>query len=289
MSETIGISVVIRTIGQVEWLTAALESLARQSTSGFEVVVVDMSGGSIGPLIARCRAMLPRLQHLEIGRVLTRPVALNHGIAHAASDKVAILDEDDVYDPRHVEVLVRGLEQTSADLVYTGVRRTALTPDGEVLATAVWHRPFDLSLLLVGNYIQATGIAFWKRTWERLGGFDPRFEVGEDLDFLLRLSRDGRIVCLPDVTAETRSFTGDVSVRNHEREARTVRRARAGLYWRHRHLFLRERKRIACEYFDSDGRLAMRSRRPLWQRVPNRIRLMVALIEWWWMSTATRR
>jgi hypothetical protein len=242
-----------------------------------------MSDGRAGDIVAGFRTSLPHLQHLRPGRRLRGSEALNYGIERAASDKIAILDDDNLYDPTHLRELVHGLERTGADLVYTGARRTTYTIAGDALiASAVWHHPFDLQTLLVGNYIHTCATAFWKRTWQRLGGFDPRFEAGDDLDFLIRVAVSGRIECLPAVTAESRSFTGQHGLRYHALETRVARRAQAGLYWCHRRLFYDAWPRIAAERFDADGRLLPRERRPLWRSALRRARRLGDLLDWWW-------
>src|SRR5205807_2474126 len=146
---------------------------------------------------------LPRVRHLHVGGPLPGPEATNRGIQTAAADKIAILDDDNLYDPTHLEVLSEGLERTGADLVYTGVRRATYTRSGRLVDVEVWHRQYDFTQLLFGNYVHTVGTAFWKRTWERLGGFDPRFPVYDDYEFLLRVGATGHIARLPEVTAES--------------------------------------------------------------------------------------
>lgn len=237
MSSNIAISVITRTIDRGDRLREALESLANQTLRRFEAVIVDMSGGQAATVLDDYQNRLPHLQHLKIGKPLSRSEALNQGIRHAAADKIAILDDDNLYDPTHLELIVKGLVQTRADLVYTGVRRTTYTPTGQLINVDDTHEPFDLAQLFFNNYIFTSGTAFWKRTWERVGGYDLRFPVYEDYDFLLRVATTGKIECLPQTTAESRSFTGMPGQQNHTVERTATRRCRAGIYWTHKHLF----------------------------------------------------
>ena len=240
------ISVILRTLDRNERLGEALESLVCQTRRDFEVVVVDMSrGGGAAPVLERFRERLPRVRHLPVGKPLSRGEALNRGIRAACADKIAILDDDNLYDPTHLEVLVGGLERTGADLVYTGARRTTHTPDGRLIEVVRWHHPYDFTRLLFRNYILTAGTAFRKRLWEGLGGYDPRFPVYEDYEFLLRAGAAGRIESLPAVTAESRSFTGQPGRAHHSFETRHTRRCRAGIYWVHRDLFFSPKRRAA--------------------------------------------
>jgi hypothetical protein len=293
MKSGASISVILRTLGRNELLAEALESLARQTRRDFEVVVVDMNERNVSPVLERFHGRIPQVRHLAIGKPLVGAEATNEGIRHAAADKIAVLDDDNLYDPTHLEVLVGGLEQTGADLVYTGVRRTTQTPAGQLVDVTVWHRPYEFKLLLLGNYIHTAGTAFWKRTWERLGGFDPRCPVYDDYEFLLRVGATGRIACLPAVTAVSRSFTGRPGVQNHVvREPHHIRRCNAGVRWLHRKLISPERRRAAAEAAGSKSKEAAalpppgggltRSLRRSVGGLRRRGEMAVDLLGWWW-------
>jgi glycosyltransferase involved in cell wall biosynthesis len=286
--------VILRTLDRKERLSEALESLVNQTRRDFEVVIVDMSTGDTAPVLEHFCKHLPQIQHLPIGTPLPRAEALNQGIHNAAADKIAILDDDNLYDPIHLEVLVDGLERTRADLVYTGVRGTTYTPAGHLVDVAIWHWPYDFTRLLFGNYIPTAGTAFWKRTWERLGGYDPRFQVGEDYDFLLRVGATGQIECLPAVTAESRSFTGKPGTRSHNLETRDARRCKAGIYWLHRDLFFSPNNRAAraayAVHLKAQRVAAGYSRgRILLYRLRFNMTIVVGLLDWWYHTLPRRK
>jgi glycosyltransferase involved in cell wall biosynthesis len=293
MKSDASISVILRTFDRNEQLAEALESLAKQTCRNFEVVIVDMNKSGVSPVLKSFHQRLPQVRHLPIGKLLPTPEAMNQGICNAAADKIAILDDDNLYDPTHLEVLVEGLERTRADLVYTGVRRTTYTQTGQLSDVAIWHRPYNFTQLLFGNYIHTAGTAFWKRTWERLGGFDPRFPVYEDYEFLLRVGMTGQIECLPAVTAESRSFTGKPGIQNHTLYAtRHMRRCEAGIYWLHRDLFFSPERRRAA----SSTRLKAKEvtghnarGRRLIQKLLSRGQLGVDLLGWWWHHALPNR
>ena len=238
MRNDASISVIIRTFDRHQFLREALESLVHQSRSDFEVLVVDMNQSSATEVLHPFHETLSQLIHLRVGKLLNGPSATNLGIRNASSDKIAVLDDDNLYDRTHVGVLIDGLERTGADLVYTGVRRTTYTPEGKLVDLKECCDPFDFHRLLKSNYIHTVGTAFCKATWARLGGFDPRFPIWDDWEFLLRVGATGRIEFLPSVTAESRSFTGQPGVQNHVfRERRHVGRVMAGIHWLHRDLY----------------------------------------------------
>ncbi|MEA2562342.1 MAG: hypothetical protein QOH06_3846 [Acidobacteriota bacterium] len=248
MTERPAISVIVRTLGPSAHLEQALESLALQTRHDFEVVAVDMSQGRCDEALARAASRLPRLHCVAPPRRLSRPAALNAGIAAASAPRIAILDDDNLYDPEHLDRLVNGLDENGADYVYTGVRHATYSPDGERIDCRDVAIPFQFDRVLLGNYIYATGSAYRKSMWERIGGYDERFTVFEDWDFIIRAAQAGTLVHLPVVSGESRKFTGAVGVSGFDREIRHVRRCHAGIHWKHRHLYrgeLRQELRVA--------------------------------------------
>lgn len=237
------ISVIVRTLGSPR-LAEALASLAAQTRRDFEAVVVDMSGGASAEVLARFGARVPGLRVVAMPPS-PRPRALNAGIGAAAAPVIGILDDDNLYDPGQIEILLRGLEETGAAYVYTGVRHATYTPDGAWVATRETGRPFAFDDLLMGNFIYATGSAYRKELWERAGRYDERFEVLEDWEFLIRAAQAGRIEFLGAVAGESRKFTGIEGLSAFDLELARVRRCHAGIYWKHRRLYLSRRYRAA--------------------------------------------
>lgn len=227
------LGVIVRTLGRPR-LGEALDSLVAQTYDDFETVVVDMSGGGVDEVVAARAGGLRHLRHLRLGGPICRSDALNLGVSTSDADALAILDDDNLFTPNHVGTLVRGLAETGADLVYTGVRRQTLTPSGELVHEEPRHAAFDRDRLLFGNFIYATGTAFRRDIWQRVGGYDPRFRVYEDWEFLIRVSHAGRIEALPDVSGISRSFTGDVNRPSHHDEADDCARCASSLFWVHR-------------------------------------------------------
>jgi hypothetical protein len=175
---------------------------------------------------------------------LNRPAALNAGIARAEGPYIGILDDDNCWESSHVGAVVDALAESEADVAYTGVRRIGLTPDGVVLQEDCWHVPFDAAKLLRGNYIYSSATVFRRTVWRDVGGYDERFPVYEDWDFLIRATRGRMVATIPATTAISRSFTGTFHAPRHSFEADDCARCRAALYWKHRALapeLLRER------------------------------------------------
>ncbi len=286
------ISVVVRTLGSSR-VAEALASLARQTRRDFEVVLVDMSGGRIDAALEPFAPELPSCRRLAPGRRLSRPAALNAGVAAARAPRIGVLDDDNLYDPDQLARLADFLDSTGADYVYAGVRHATYTAQGVPLACREVSVPFRLDLLLLGNYIYATGSLYRKAAWERVGGYDERFTVFEDWDFILRVAQAGSVAHLPGIAGESSKFTGRDDLANFDLELAAVRRCLAGVYWKHRRFYrgaLRHELKIAAA---EHCRRRVPARRGLLARTVAGWRLELArdLAAWWWgnLTAAARR
>jgi len=286
-SSSPAISVVVRTLGSVR-VGDALESLAAQTRRDFEVVVVDMSGGRIDGLLRRFESRIPELRRVAPGGRRTRPAALNAGVRAARAPLLAILDDDNLYDPGHLEALIGGLEASGADYVYTGVRLATYETSGRLVEKRDVSLPWSFERVILGNFVYATGSAYRRSLWEAVSGYDERFEVFEDWDFIIRASQRGRVAHLNVVSGESRKFTGLPSVSHFDREVGPARRCLAGVYWTHRHLYrgrLRDHLKAASA---EHCRRRFRARTGLLARTVGgfRLELGLDLAGWWAMNAA---
>ena len=170
------------------------------------------------------------------------------------------------------------------EYVDPGVRHTTYTSQGEFVASRDVSIPFERGKLLLGNFIYATGSAYRKAIWERVGGYDPSFSVFEDWDFLIRVAVAGQIRHIPVVSSESRKFTGLHGVANFEREIAAVRRCHAGVHWKHRHLLDAAAREQLKQKYGEFCAVRQSPREGLLTRVVCGWRLEFGwdLLCWWW-------
>jgi hypothetical protein len=167
--------------------------------------------------------------------------------------------------------------------VYTGVRHATFGADGALLSRRDVAVPFRLDRLILGNFIYATGSAYEKGAWQRAGGYDERFAVFEDWDFIIRVAAAAAIVHLPGVSGESRKFTGRDGVSNFDLEIAAVRRCHAGIYWKHRRLFQGDLMRELKVVWADHCRRRVPARTGVWERSVRGWRLEAGydLLSWW--------
>ena len=208
--ETLPVSVVIRTKDRPALLREAIASV-RATEYPCELVIVNDGGGqAISPVPENAKLV----QH-DTPR--GRSEAANAGVRAASNAYVAFLDDDDLYYPEHLATLASAASSSSHVASYSDAISAFLRP-GESGAyethsrLRLYGQDFDRELLLVDNYIPLPTLLVPRQSFLDAGGFDPAFDLFEDWDFLIRLSRRGDLLHVPRVTCEIRHFEGGSSV-----------------------------------------------------------------------------
>ncbi len=206
--ETLPISVVVRTKDRPALLRNAIDSI-RATEYPAEVVVVN-DGGTRPDL----RSDVNLVNH-EQSR--GRSEAMNSGVRAAKSKYIAFLDDDDLFYPEHLATLATAASSAKSQAWYSDAVSAFLRvgPDGAFETEKrlrLLGDDFDEELLLLDNYIPLTTLLVERATFLDVGGFDPKFDLFEDWDFLIRLSERGPFVHIPKITCEIRHIAGGGSI-----------------------------------------------------------------------------
>ncbi len=182
------VSIIVRSMGR-SCLAEALNSLVAQSYRQIEVVVVDATGGRHPPLPATIAAD-ERFRLVCAGRPLKRPAAANFGLEATTGEYIGFLDDDDLFDPEHVALLVRRiLEPDHPDLVYAGLWLV----DRYHRLTRKQCNPFNPLTFQFFSLIPSISVLFHRRVIDLGCRFDESMEVCEDWDFWVQLAPHVRI------------------------------------------------------------------------------------------------
>lgn len=174
MSESL-ISVVIPVFNGERFLAAAIESVLAQDHEPMEVIVVDDGSTDSSAAIAQ-RYQVRLLRGPNRGR----SVARNAGVEAANGDLLGFCDADDLWMSTRVSRQVAHLQANPEDDVVTCWMEVFLEPGIE--------RPAWLKGSLAEQRLaqMPSGMLIRRKAWDRVGPFDPSFEVGEDGDWLMR-------------------------------------------------------------------------------------------------------
>jgi len=180
------ITVLTATLGRRQaMLMEAVESVRAQSFGDWEYIVVDDGSFSV-PDIEGVRVL--RVTHRGLG------AARNAGLAAASGDAIALLDDDDVWLPHHLETTRAALEEGAADVAYADCHEV-----GRRDGYAIDVRPFDGDLLQVENFICVPATIVRTEPLRAVGGF-PEGAL-EDWELWKRMHARGmRFVHVPAKT-----------------------------------------------------------------------------------------
>jgi glycosyltransferase involved in cell wall biosynthesis len=183
------ISVVIPAYNQAAYLGAAIRSVLGQTRQDFEIIVVDDGStdgtSEVAASFADARVRCIRQDNRGL------PAARNTGIRAATGACVSLLDSDDLFLPRKLELLADALDRQPGLGLVAG-KAAYIDQDGCDLQQPIGSAlPDDPAQLLLGNPIHV-GSVLVRRAWlERVGLFDERLRACEDWDMWLRLATAG--------------------------------------------------------------------------------------------------
>ncbi len=208
------VSVVVTTFNRPGLLRHALESIAAQTHSRVEVVVVDDAGCDVSDVVEEALAgRVERVQHLVNERNLGKPASINRALAATSGELIAYLDDDDAYLPHHLLAAANALTQAGdLDAVYFGSVRRKVDAQGATVSREVVSNEWDVLRLLAVNLLPNCALVHRRSLLDRTGVHRDLPAI-EDWDFLRRASLAGRFLHLPLVTSEFR-VRGDADSRN---------------------------------------------------------------------------
>ncbi len=175
------VSVVIPCYRQAEYLRLAIDSVALQRFSDWELVVVD--DGSPDDTAEVAEAQFSRLPGRRLRLIRQENAGLaaarNAGIAATRGRYVLPLDSDDALDPEYLSRTVALLEARPE--VAIAVTDAALFG----VEQGVWRTEPELPLHRLLTQNRFTYCALYRReVWEAVGGYEPNLTAGyEDWDF----------------------------------------------------------------------------------------------------------
>lgn len=175
------VSAVVATRNRAELLPRALDSVANQTYSNIELIVVDDgSTDNTAAVIKKYEGQFP-LKYIRNERSLGAPKARNKGIEAAAGEFIAGLDDDDEWHKDRISELIAAYSDEYSCITSD---TTMVFPKGE----AAWKKKKVISLetLLFTNQVGNQVLARRERLLE-VGGFDPDLSAAQDYDLWIRL------------------------------------------------------------------------------------------------------
>jgi glycosyltransferase involved in cell wall biosynthesis len=200
------VSVLISTYNRPQYLSIALSSVLQQSYRNIQVIVVNDGGENISDLIDSFGD--PRLIFINRKENRGKPHSLNEALNRADGKYVAYLDDDDLYYPNHIEILLNALEyQTDCQVAYSDFYKTycRVSSDGsrQVLSKVVEvSRDFDRFFMLLFNHVLHVCLMHRRDLIDKTGLYNEQLNVLIDWDMTRRLAFFSDFHHIHDITGE---------------------------------------------------------------------------------------
>ncbi len=171
-----------------QWLQAAIESVESQLYENWELCIVD-DASSREETIAYLKTLRhPRIRTRFLDNNRNISGATNEAIRFANGEYLAFMDNDDELTPDALYEMVKAINETDADLIYSD--EDFIDLEGNY-SDPHFKPDFSPDLLLSHNYITHFVIAK-KSLVEEVGLLDSRYDGAQDHELLLRLTEQAR-------------------------------------------------------------------------------------------------
>lgn len=190
-----GISIIFPVYNEEKIIETTLKHYVRfRERYKLEIIIAD--DNSTDQTLAKARKYADKIV-LNPTNTRGRSANCNRGASIASSDILLFLDADiRIADPERFFQTAYHVFQHQRGWI-GGMINHRVYPGEEILSDKITHITWNLVMrfTLVAKYaISTPGFQMVTRTaFQRIGGFDERLGVAQDIDFSLRLSKIGRI------------------------------------------------------------------------------------------------
>jgi glycosyltransferase involved in cell wall biosynthesis len=187
------VSVIIPTYNRPKVIGRAIQSVLNQTYQNFEIIVIDDSPNDETEKVVKGFSD-KRIKYIHNKERTNLPRARNQGVRESSEDSkyIAFLDDDDEWLSRFLERTVEELEKNKEAVMATTYVELK-TKKGERISV-----------------IRCKGLKFWQQTigsgcvikkeifTKKNFWYDER-KVCEDLDFGIRVLKDHKWICIPEI------------------------------------------------------------------------------------------
>jgi hypothetical protein len=200
------VSIIVRTFDRPALLARAVASIAAQTYSDVEIVVVNNGGADVKAIVEEAAGGRP-LQYLAMPERRHIGAASNVGARAARGTYIGYLDDDDLLYADHCARLISTLESERADFAFGNCLGEYAEMDGDVKRVLGFQifidRDYDPEDIYIGNVAAIHSIVHRRDLFDRFGFFDESLTVTDDWEMWLRCARGGaRIVHIDRTTCE---------------------------------------------------------------------------------------
>ena len=197
------VSVIIPVYNGEDFLADAISSILRQNYEPMEIIVVDDGSTDGSAAIAKNYKDVRYIYQPNQGVASAR----NSGLSAAKGEFIAFLDADDTWPARKLQIQVEYLREHPS-IMFT------ISKINNILEPGLNMQPQALQSILKSDQIGLATIVARKAVFDQIGGFNLRYQVGEDLEWFTRAKDEGiPLVILPDILLNRRIHNSNLSIK----------------------------------------------------------------------------
>ena len=186
------VSVLLPTFNRPRYFYQALASVLNQSYENMEVIVINDGGTDVSDIVESYYDS--RIVYINRKENRGKAFSLNEALEKSEGKYIAYLDDDDIFYPNHIEVLVDALEnRTDCMAAYSDLYKAycQVSQDGsrQILSKVVEvSRDYDRFFMLHFNHVLHVSMMHRRDLIEKTGLYNEKLNVLIDWDMTRRLS-----------------------------------------------------------------------------------------------------
>lgn len=218
---TCSVSVVIPVHNGEKYIEEALRSVRAQTTPAEQVIVVDDGSTDATARIVAAFSDVEYFQQEKSGPGAAR----NLGISHASGDYIALLDADDLWLPRKLELQLAASKDNPQAQLFFGLTEQFISED----LSPEERENLVVSTEAVPGYIPSNFFVS-KENFSKVGSFETGWAVGEFISWYLRgVEADFSSFMVPEVLTRRRVHTTNMGISRRDARSDYVRIVKASL------------------------------------------------------------
>jgi len=177
-------------------LSTALTSVLGQGSEDIEVVVVNDNPPDIDELTSLYGSMDDRIRIVQNPVNMGAPASRNHGIEESTGEYIALLDDDDIWDPTKLEKQMRIMEsRPEVGFVGCGYHDEWLGKD----RFPELRGKIEEQLLMSFSNIETSTILIRRSVLDMVGPIDTSLPSEQNHDFFYKISKVCEFDYVPEV------------------------------------------------------------------------------------------
>jgi glycosyltransferase involved in cell wall biosynthesis len=238
------VSVILPTFNRPHFFAEALASVLGQTYRNTQIIAVNDGGQDVSDIIGSYNDS--RIVFINRRGNRGKAYSLNEALGRAEGKYVCYLDDDDLYYPNHVEVLVNALEsETECQVAYSDLYKAyfkLVPPHRRLILSKVIEvsRDFDRFVMLYFNHVLHVSLMHHRDLLEKTGPYNEGLNVLIDWDMTRRLAFFTDFRHVYEITGEFYSTVGESDrisyqqrqdQKNYARNVLAIRTSRPSKPW----------------------------------------------------------